>query len=84
MSQIYATLFSFADLPDNKRPGVSLYIDEFQEFSTPDIGELFTQGRKYGMRITVAHQFRGQLSPELRGATMTAWTKICFQLIPRR
>jgi hypothetical protein len=83
LSQIHAAVFSFGDLPPEKRPGVSLYMDEFQEFATSDIERLFTQGRKFGLRLTVAHQFRGQLRlKEVREATMTAWTKVCFQLTP--
>jgi hypothetical protein len=82
VAQIHAALFSFVNMPENKRPGVSLYLDEFQNFSTPDIAELFTEGRKYGMRITVAHQYRGQLSKDMREATMNAQTKIVFQSTP--
>lgn len=82
VSQIDAALFSFVNLPDHKRPGVSLYIDEFQNFVSNDIAELFTEGRKYGMRITVAHQFRGQLPNYLKEATMTAYTKVVFQSTP--
>ena len=82
MTQIHAAVFSFADVPAGKRPGVSLFIDEFQNFVTPDIAELFTEGRKFGVKLTVAHQFRHQLEEYLRDATMTARTKICFQQTP--
>jgi hypothetical protein len=82
MAQTHAAVFSFADLPPEKRPGVSVYIDEFQNFVTQDIAELFTQGRKFGVKLTVAHQFRGQLPEFLRQATMTAHTKVCFKLTP--
>jgi hypothetical protein len=82
VAQIHAALFSFVDIPEDRRPGVSLFIDEFQNFVSPDIAELFTEGRKFGMRITVAHQFRGQLPVYLREATMTARTKVTFQSTP--
>ncbi len=77
-----AAIFSFADTPEHQRPGVSLFIDEFQHFSTPDISELFTEGRKFGLRLMVAHQYRSQLPPYLQAATMTARNKICFQTTP--
>ncbi|HUY78891.1 MAG TPA: hypothetical protein VMV29_19115 [Ktedonobacterales bacterium] len=80
VAQLHATIFSFADLPPEQRPGVSLYIDEFQHFATDDIAELFTEGRKYGMRLTVAHQYRSQLPASLQAAPLTARTKICFHL----
>ncbi len=77
---IHEALFSFADLPEQQRPGFSLFIDEFECFVTKDIEEFFTQGRKYGVRLTVAHQLRTQLSRDLQKATAAARTKICFQL----
>lgn len=82
MAQIHAAIFSFGDVPDAQRPGFSLYIDEFQNFSTPDIAELFTEGRKYGVKLTIAHQYRNQLPGYLQDATMTAYTKVCFQTTP--
>ena len=82
LSQIHAAVFSFADIPETQRPGVSLYVDEFQHFATPDFAELLTEGRKFGVRVTVAHQYRGQLPPFLQGSTMTARTKVCFSLTP--
>ena len=82
LAQIQTAVFSFGDIPESKRPGVSLYMDEFQNFATKDIEKLFTQGRKFGMRLTVAHQQRNQLPTFLQASTMTARTKICFQLTP--
>ncbi len=82
IAQIYAAIFSFADLPENQRPGFSLFVDEFQHFATPDFAEMFTEGRKFGVRVTVAHQYRRQLPDYLRHATMTAWTKVCFRGTP--
>lgn len=79
MAQIYAAIFSFADIPEDRRPGLSLYVDEFQHFSTSDFSSLFTEGRKFGIKTTVAHQYRGQLPDFLRQSTMTARTKVVFQ-----
>ena len=82
VSQIHAALFSFADMPEDKRPGFSLYIDEFANFSTQDIEELFTEGRKFGVRLTIAHQFTKQVPERMRDATETARSQVCFQLAP--
>jgi Type IV secretion-system coupling protein DNA-binding domain len=82
LAQIHAAVFSFGNVPEQERPGVSLYVDEFQHFATPDFSELFTEGRKFGARVTVAHQYRDQLPAFLQGSTMTARTKVCFQLTP--
>jgi hypothetical protein len=82
LSQISNAVFSFANVPEAQRPGVSLYVDEFQHFSTSDFAELLTEGRKFGMRVTVAHQYRNQLPAFLQASTMTARTKVAFQLTP--
>ncbi len=82
LSEIHAALFSFADVPAQQRPGFSLYVDEFQNFATPDFSEMFTEGRKFGVRVTVAHQYRSQLPPYLQASSMVARTKVCFQVNP--
>jgi len=39
----------------------SIYVDEFARFQTDDFPRFFTEGRKYGVPTTVAHQARWQL-----------------------
>src|SRR5258708_18454412 len=58
VAQISAAIFSFADIPEAQRPGLSLYVDEFQHFATPDFSALFSEGRKFGIKVTLAHQYR--------------------------
>ena len=82
LAQIHNAIFSFANVPESQRPGVSLYADEFQHFATSDFAELLSEGRKFGMRVTMAHQYRNQLPSFLQASTMTARTKVCFQLTP--
>jgi hypothetical protein len=83
LSQIYAATFSFADTPEEKRSGYSLYIDEFQKFASSDTARLFTEGRKYKVRQTLAHQTRTQLTlKEVASATVTANTVIAFRTEP--
>lgn len=81
MSQIHAAVFSFADTPEDKRPGVSLFIDEFANFVSRDIAELVTEGRKYGIKLTMAHQTRDQLPDYLESATLATRNKVVFQVI---
>ena len=80
VSQLHAAIFSYANVPEAQRPGLSLYVDEFQNFATGAFSELFSEGRKFGARVTVAHQYRSQLPGYLQESTKTARTKICFQL----
>jgi hypothetical protein len=82
LAHIHAATFAFGDLDWDKRPGYSLYVDEFQNFATSDFADLFKEGRKFGIRITVVHQDRHDLLPVIRSATLTASTIVCFQTTP--
>jgi hypothetical protein len=55
-------------LPPDQRPMFGLYVDEVQDFAASPIpwDELFAQGRKYGLALTVAHQHLGQLDKDFR------------------
>ena len=67
----------------NGKSVFGVYIDEFQQFVTDDFATLFTEGRKFGIATTIAHQERaGQLeqNPKVLGATSAAANKVFFQL----
>jgi hypothetical protein len=57
-----------ARLPQAQRHPFGLYVDEVQDFADAPIpwDEMFAQGRKYGLALTVAHQNLEQLPKELR------------------
>jgi len=77
---IHAATFSFENKPRSQRPGFSLYVDEFQNFSTLDFAQLFTEARKYKARQVVANQYTKQLDlEELREAVTTAYTIVAFR-----
>lgn len=60
----------------------AVYVDEAQNFITHDIPELFAQGRKFGLYLTIAHQFLDQMRHEderiLAALDGAARTKIVF------
>lgn len=45
-----------------------LYIDEFQNITTPSIATILSEARKYKLSLTMAHQFIGQLDENIRDA----------------
>jgi len=82
LAEIYSTTFGFGDLAPKDRPTFSLYVDEFQNFATSDFAKLFAQGGKFGVRQTVAHQWRNQLTVAAnRDATLSATTQVVFRTI---
>ncbi|MBT6401054.1 DUF87 domain-containing protein [candidate division WWE3 bacterium] len=49
-------------------PDFYFYVDEFQNFATPDFATILSEARKYKLNLIVANQFIGQLSDEIRDA----------------
>ena len=43
-----------------------LYIDEFQNFTTPSIATILSEARKYRLVLNIAHQFIDQLTDDIR------------------
>lgn len=52
----------------NERPDFYLYIDEFQNVTTPSIASILSEARKYRLSLTLAHQYLGQLPEDIKGA----------------
>lgn len=63
-----AAAMSRADMPEDKREDFSLYVDEFQNFSTDSFASILSEARKYRLNLIVANQFIGQLTNEIRDA----------------
>ena len=74
---------SRANLPQEQRPMVSVFIDELQDYLAlpTDLSDVLAQARGLGVALTLAHQYRGQLPPEIRsGVDANARNKIVFGL----
>ncbi len=72
-----------ASLPNDQRTPFGLYVDEVQDFAAAPIPweEMFAQGRKYGLALSVAHQNLGQLPRDLREVVLAnARSKVVFAL----
>jgi Type IV secretion-system coupling protein DNA-binding domain len=72
-----------AALPMAERHPFGLYVDEVQDFAAAPIpwDEMFAQGRKYGLALSVAHQNLSQLPRELREIVLAnARSKAVFAL----
>ncbi|MEX0749157.1 MAG: type IV secretory system conjugative DNA transfer family protein [Candidatus Saccharimonadales bacterium] len=63
-----AAAMSRANVPEDERKDFSLYVDEFQNFSTESFAFILSEARKYRMNLIVANQFISQLSDEIRDA----------------
>lgn len=56
------------DLPEEQRKPFYVYVDEFQNFATPDFAQILSEARKFGLSLTVANQFIGQMDEEVKNA----------------
>lgn len=63
-----AAAMSRASLSEEERKDFSLYVDEFQNFSTDSFATILSEARKYRLNLIVANQFTTQLSEEIRDA----------------
>lgn len=62
VGKILMAALSRADMPREQRNNFFLYIDEFQNFTTQSINQVLSEARKYGLGLTLAHQYIGQLT----------------------
>jgi hypothetical protein len=63
-----AAAMSRSDIPEEQRVDFSLYVDEFQNFSTDSFATIMSEARKYHLNLIVANQFTTQLTTEIRDA----------------
>lgn len=66
--RILMAAMSRSDIPEDQRRDFNLYVDEFQNFATPDFAQILSEARKYRLTLTVANQFIGQVDEEVKNA----------------
>jgi hypothetical protein len=66
--KILVAAMSRQDIPEEKRRDFFLYVDEFQNFATPDFAQILSEARKYRLDLIVANQFIGQMDEEVKNA----------------
>ncbi len=62
VGKILMAALSRTDIAADERKDFYLYIDEFQNFITDSISTILSEARKYGLDLTLAHQYIGQIS----------------------
>ncbi len=83
MASVWHTALTRAQLPRDQRHPVWMYLDEFQHaVRLPiDLTDMLAQARGFGLGFTLAHQYLGQLSPEIKAAVLgTTRSQLIFQV----
>ncbi len=69
------------DIAAHHLPPFYLYIDEFQNITTPSIATILSEARKYKLSLNIAHQFIAQLEANIRDAVFgNVGTKCVFRV----
>jgi hypothetical protein len=79
--KILVAAMSRQEIPEQQRRDFNLYVDEFQNFATPDFATILSEARKYHLNLTVANQFIGQMDEEVKNAVFgNVGTLISFRV----
>lgn len=79
--KILVAAMSRQEIPEADRRDFFLYVDEFQNFATPDFATILSEARKYRLNLIVANQFIGQMDEEVKNAIFgNVGTMISFRV----
>jgi len=68
VTKIQLAAMSRADVPEDKRRPFYLFVDEVHNFLTLSFANILSEARKYGLNLTLAHQYIEQLDEQVRAA----------------
>lgn len=76
--KIQMAALSRADSYGQKLSDFYLYIDEFQNVTTPAIASILSEARKYRLSLNIAHQYIAQLPDNIRDAVFGNVGSMCI------
>ena len=83
-SFIWMAAYQRVDIPLKKRRDFFVYVDEFQNFATPQFGDITSEGRKFRISLIVSHQNIAQIENKdlVKIIAGNAATIICLKANP--
>jgi len=73
--------FSRINIEEGKRVPFYIYLDEFQNYTTASLTNMFSELRKFNIGFILAHQYLHQLQTDIKNAVLgNIGTIICFKL----
>ena len=68
-------------VPEHDRKPFFIYLDEFHNFTTLSLVNMFAELRKFKIAFVLAHQYLGQLNPKIKDAIMgNIGSIVCFRM----
>lgn len=81
LNSISFSAFSRIDIEERKRAPFFVYLDEFQNYTTPSLVNMLSELRKFKLGLIMANQYLSQLTEEIRDAVLgNVGTLIVFRL----
>lgn len=83
-SLIWMAAYQRTKIPEKKRKDFFVYVDEFQNFATPQFGAITSEGRKFHVSLIVSHQNIAQIDDKdlIKVVAGNAATMICLRANP--
>jgi type IV secretory pathway TraG/TraD family ATPase VirD4 len=81
---IWMAAYQRTKIPEKKRKDFFVYVDEFQNFATPQFGAITSEGRKFHVSLIVSHQNIAQIEDKdlVKVIGGNAATIICLKANP--
>ena len=83
LATMHMTALSRSDIPREKRRPFHIYLDEAYLFMTDSLEEIIAETRKYGVSLTLAHQYLRQFDIKKVDALGSVGTTIVFNVDTR-
>lgn len=81
VTKLYTSAMERVDIEAKDRKPFFLYVDEFQNFATESFADILSEARKYGLSLTMAHQYMKQLDEKVLDAVIgNVGTMISFRI----
>ncbi len=83
-AMIWMAAYQRTRIPEKKRRDFFVYVDEFQNFATPQFGAITSEGRKFHVSLIVSHQNIAQMKDKdlVKVIAGNAATIICLKANP--
>lgn len=84
-SAMWMAAYQRTKIPEKDRRDFYVYVDEFQNFATPQFGDIMSEGRKFHIGLTISHQNIAQIEDTnlVKVVTGNAGTIICLKVSPQ-
>ena len=79
LTKLQIDAFSRSDLSEPERQPFYVYVDEFQNFATDSFSTMLSEARKYGLALTLSHQYIEQLGDERAAVFGNVDNLLCFR-----